>query len=149
MKSFDYPPEIKFKCIRCGICCGDTADKIRHVLVLRNELEKIIQSTNQEMSEFAHKINNCLPYEFELNKTNKKCIFLKENQCTIYEIRPMICRFYPFELSLSTNNLHKFNFTKECPGIGIGKQKSEDYFKRLFRLARERLDSDERTGPTC
>ena len=38
-------------------------------------------------------------YSYEMKKNKKgKCFFLKENQCCIYEFRPIICRFYPFEL---------------------------------------------------
>ena len=67
-------------------------------------------------------------------------IFLKENQCTIYPLRPLVCMFYPFELKFdSDKNLHIFNFTVECPEIGKGNCLSEKEFEKLFKLAEERL----------
>ena len=29
---FNYPDNIKFDCIYCGICCGDTSNKKRHIM---------------------------------------------------------------------------------------------------------------------
>ncbi len=76
-----------------------------------------------------------------MRKTNEgKCVFLKENQCTIYELRPLICIFYPFELKFEdSKSLHVFNFTAECPAIGRGNNVEETDFERLFELAQERL----------
>jgi len=139
MKNFDCPSGVKFHCIKCGMCCGDTESKTRHVLALRSEVEKIANSTQRDILEFSQRVSNCLPYEHELKKTNGKCIFLKENLCTIYLIRPLICRFYPFELLPSQDSMHKFNYTAECPGIGMGEELGLTYFRRLFRLARARL----------
>ena len=69
-----------------------------------------------------------------------KCFFLKDNQCTIYELRPLICRFYPFELKFDLNkNQHVFDFTVECPGISKGKMMSRRDFEELFLLAQEKL----------
>lgn len=69
-----------------------------------------------------------------------KCVFLKENHCSIYALRPLICRFYPFELKFDDGKqLHVFDFTVECPGINQGDVKGENDFKKLFKLAQERL----------
>jgi Fe-S-cluster containining protein len=87
------------------------------------------------------KINDKLPYRYEMKKTNEgKCVFLKENQCIIYQLRPLICMFYPFELKFDDDKvLHVFSFTTECPPIGTGKSFGEIDFRRLFELAQERL----------
>ncbi len=69
-----------------------------------------------------------------------KCVFLKENRCSIYPLRPLICMFYPFELKFNENRKsHSFDFTFECPGINQGKLLSKADFKRLFEAAQERL----------
>jgi hypothetical protein len=48
--------------------------------------------------------------------------------------------FYPFELKFDDQKgLHIFSFTKECPTIGTGRSFNEKEFKKLFRLAQERL----------
>ena len=138
---FTYPTEIRFACSRCGLCCGDTKQRTRHILVLKNEAEKIASHTGQLVTDFAIEIAGNDPYIYEMKKTDEgKCFFLKDNQCSIYALRPLICRFYPFELKFDQDkNLHVFNFTFECPGIGKGKMLVRKDFEALFLLARERL----------
>jgi Fe-S-cluster containining protein len=76
-----------------------------------------------------------------MKKDNEgKCFFLKDNQCCIYEFRPLICRFYPFELKFDPDkDQYAFNFTFECPGITKGRLVTKKDFKELFSLAKERL----------
>jgi hypothetical protein len=48
--------------------------------------------------------------------------------------------FYPFELKFDEDKgLYNFDFTLECPGINQGKVFQEKDFKKLFKLAQERL----------
>lgn len=81
-------------------------------------------------------------------KPDGKCVFLKNNQCIIYAQRPLICRFYPFELKTAENGVHTFTVTVECPGVLSldttkgGNVLDECYFKRLLRLARGELGFD-------
>jgi Fe-S-cluster containining protein len=136
--SFDYPHAVRFKCTKCGICCGNTQEKARHILLLNREAEQIAVATRQPISEFATKIEDKAPYGYEMKKAagNGKCVFLKNNYCTIYSLRPLICRFYPFELKTTANQKHEFLYTDECPSIGKGKTLSKNYFDKLFQLAR-------------
>jgi len=48
------------------------------------------------------------------------CIFLKGNSCSIYSIRPLIGKFYPFELKRTGKGRFIFAYTDECPGSGGG-----------------------------
>lgn len=138
---FTYPVNISFTCNRCSLCCGDTKQKTRHILILETEAKKIALQTCQSTVEFSVQVNNKSPYEFEMKKTSDgKCVFLEENQCKIYSLRPLICMFYPFELKFdSDNQLHVFDFTLECPAIGHGNGFFEKDFEKLFDLAKERL----------
>jgi Fe-S-cluster containining protein len=133
----DYPKKVRFQCIKCGICCGDTKQKTRHILLLTTEAKQIAAKTSHPISDFAVEIKDKTPYVYEMKKTmgEGKCVFLKNNQCTIYMFRPLICRFYPFELKTS-NNRCEFLYTDECPGINNGKKLGEDYFKKLWRLVK-------------
>jgi len=136
--NFDYPTAVRFRCIECGICCGDTKEKTRHVLLLKTEAEQIATATLQPISKFAVKIKDKAPYSYEMRKTadEGKCVFLKKNRCTIYSVRPLICRFYPFELKILNSQKYTFLYTEECPGINKGRILSENYFRKLLRLAR-------------
>ena len=139
--TFDYPHGTRFQCVKCGICCGNTPTKTRHILLLKTEAEQISTATKKPISEFAVKIKDKEPYSYEMTKTAEDgtCVFLEQNQCTIYALRPLVCRFYPFELKTTNPRKHKFTPTDECPGLGKGRVLQEEYFRKLFRLARGRV----------
>ncbi len=133
--SFQYPLKIRFKCIKCGICCGDTEEKTRHILLLRKEASKIADTIKQPIENFAVELVGKTPYCYEMKKTKEgKCVFLKGNRCIIYSKRPLICKYYPFGLETNQNQ-QKFFHTNECPGIGKGKIMKENDFHKLLKLA--------------
>jgi Fe-S-cluster containining protein len=110
-------------------------------LILNSEANDISAKNNLPMEDFAEQVKDKAPYCFEMKKPKEgKCFFLKDNQCSIYMQRPLICRFYPFELKFDPNkNLHVFDFTFECPAINKGKIMTVEDFEELFALAKERL----------
>ena len=133
---FIYPEELTFMCTKCGICCGDVDKKKRHILMLKEETKHISIMTGKNMLNFANFNVNQLPYCYEMKKNeNGTCIFLNQNKCDIYSSRPLICRFYPFELIHLPNEKYEFHFTNECPGISKGTHLDKDYFAKLFLLA--------------
>ncbi|HMK94238.1 MAG TPA: YkgJ family cysteine cluster protein [Candidatus Limnocylindrales bacterium] len=138
---FAYPVNLRFKCNRCGLCCGDTKQKTRRILLLETEAEKIASQTCRPTTDFSGKISDNEPYVYEMKKSGEgKCVFLKDNQCSIYPSRPLICRCYPFELKFDVDKeMYSFDFTVECPGINQGKFLRKIDFERLFELAKKRL----------
>lgn len=152
--NLNYPKNTAFTCNDCGICCGDTKTKTRHILLTQKDADRITKHTNQTINAFADKTDGKAPYIYEMHKNPQtgKCIFHKNNQCTIYAHRPLICRFYPFQLT-TQNNKHTFEVTSECPGVTqhldtlkgreiLGNQ----HFMCLLQLAQDELqptdDSD-------
>lgn len=135
---FDYPKRVGFACNRCGRCCGDTEDTVRHVLLLKSDTNRISKETSLDVHEFADEIVGFEPYIYEMKKPEDgKCFFLKNNRCTIYEFRPLICRFYPFELRNLGNDRYSFAYTNDCPGIGNSSHLDKIFFEGLFRKAME------------
>ena len=139
---FEYPQNVSFECTKCGLCCGDTPKTTRHVLLLQQDAERISRYTNNEISMFATKTQDKSPYVYEMYKNqNGKCVFLQNNKCRAYEVRPLICRFYPFELSTDGNGFYKFKVTDECPKVSCnkagnaGKKLGAGHFKKLLNLA--------------
>ena len=83
-------------------------------------------------------------FEIYKNPQTGMCLFLKDNRCTIYEQRPLICQFYPFELTTDENETFAFKETDECLGISRtkskgGKRLGELFFEGLLELARNEL----------
>jgi len=142
--SFEYPRSLHFQCTECALCCGDTRSRTRSILLLKREADQISRITSQPVEGFATKIENREPYVYMMRKTaaDGKCFFLEENRCTIYEKRPLICRFYPFELTASKDGKYCFLPTEECPGIGIGGRLKKEYFEKLFKEAYNSLIQD-------
>ena len=135
-----YPNNLSWECVRCATCCGDTAKRTRHILVLVSEAQAIAARTGMRIEEFAYKVEDSKPYEFEVRKKNKRCVFLTGVSCGIYSDRPLICRFYPFILKQSKSRTFEFKLPEhECQGIGRGRKLTQDYYVSLLRIAMEKL----------
>ena len=82
---------------------------------------------------FAATIDGFEPYVFQMKKTVEgRCVFLRGNACSIYEVRPLICRFYPFHLQNRGHGRYVFRYTVECPGLGKGPPLKRRFFEALF-----------------
>jgi uncharacterized protein len=143
----NYPTNITFNCTKCGKCCGNTSSKTRHILLLENDATNIATQTNKKIKQFTTQTPQKTPYIYEMKKNPKtgKCAFNKNNKCTIYDLRPLICRFYPFELTTNPDGTYTIRATEECPGIAHPKQNQinkleEPYFQQLIKLAYEKLN---------
>ncbi|MCX8150788.1 MAG: YkgJ family cysteine cluster protein [Candidatus Bathyarchaeota archaeon] len=148
--NIEYPKAVVFKCDNCGICCGDTEQKTRHILLTAKDAQRIAQYTRQPILKFAYSVKGKSPYVYEMNKNavTKKCVFHKNNQCSIYVHRPLICKFYPFQLT-TDNEKYTFKITSECPAVysldtlSEGEILGERYFKQLLKVAFEELSSED------
>lgn len=135
---FEYPRNLRFECDRCTICCGDTTQRIRSILLMLIEAERISNHTGQKIEDFAEKIGPSQPYTHCMRKNSDgKCVFLSIDSCAIYVERPLVCRFYPFELKGSVGGKHVFGYTNECPCVGSGRKLTKRYFVDLFRQSRQ------------
>lgn len=138
---FDYPKNVHFKCLRCALCCGDTENRERTILLMKIEAEHIMEKTSKSLEDFAEKIRGHEPYVYRMKKTaDGKCVFLNGNSCTIYSMRPLICRFYPFQLESVGNNRYAFTYTEECPSIGKGPKLEKEVFEKLFMKLKESIN---------
>ena len=137
---FEYPKHVGFVCTRCGRCCGDTEDTVRHVLLLESDADRVSKETLVDVHEFADEIVGFEPYIYKMKKPEDgKCFFLKDNRCSIYELRPLICRFYPFELRNLGNDRYSFAYTNDCPGIGNNSHVDKFFFESLFKKAMDSI----------
>jgi Fe-S-cluster containining protein len=126
------------------MCCGDTESRTRHILILEKEALKISEVIMKPADSFTKHTSGLNPYVYEIKKTSRdgKCLFLKGNECQIYDFRPLVCRFYPFELNLEKNGIARFAYTIECPGMGIGNRLCIDYFKDLIKQAKHEFPKE-------
>ncbi len=131
---FEYPRRQPFQCDKCALCCGDTKEKVRMILLLKSEADRIRLRTRKSLVEFANRIEGFEPYVYSIKKTAKgKCLFLDNNLCSIYDLRPLVCRFYPFELKDSGKGKYVFMGSHECPRLGTGNVLKREAFEKLFK----------------
>ena len=111
--------------------------------MLEVETKHIADEESLGIDSFALKVEGFEPYRYIMRKKDGKCYFLSGNECSIYEKRPLICRFYPFQLVNLGDNRYVFKETNECPGINIGSYLGKEYFNKMFEKATS-LMSEER-----
>jgi Fe-S-cluster containining protein len=111
--------------------------------MLESEAQEIQEQTKLDIATFCSKNPDKQPYIFEMKLSNGKCFFLKpdDGYCNIYNYRPLLCRFYPFELKFDdTQQTYVFTATSECPILNQGgKHLTQIDFKLLFWLAEKKL----------
>lgn len=108
---------LKVHCAQCGTCCSDPIATVTH-----HDLHRLVKHTGKPARNLV-KMYTCSDFidedEIEedliylsygkrimgLRKLNERCIFLsKDRQCTVYEARPILCRTYPLELTITEEN---------------------------------------------
>jgi Fe-S-cluster containining protein len=95
---------LRFKCKRCGIYCC----KLGGPCLTREDIKQI-ESAGYEINEFVEdskrKYGELLMTRAMKNRKDGSCIFLRTDgkrnayECLIYEIRPILCRLFPFEIN--------------------------------------------------
>lgn len=102
--------------------------------MLDSEVERISKQTGMSSLSFAAKASSNGIYRYKMKKKSGKCVFLDGKACRIYELRPVICRFYPFSMR-KKNGSYVFDFAEDCPGIGMGCAVTEEQFERMAEKA--------------
>ena len=115
--------QFQFKCKRCAsLCC-----KLGGPVLTRNEAE-LIESAGCCVSEFLEPGNSDkdfspLVYGRLKSRKDGSCIFLKFDakqnchKCGIYDVRPALCRLYPFCFEMLGSNKIALKFIPCCMGL--------------------------------
>jgi Fe-S-cluster containining protein len=109
--------DLRFKCQHCAVfCCrlGGPALNVKDVQRLRQadiEVENLREYKKDGVS-------ICLK-----ETENGSCVFLeyddesKQHACSIYDLRPSLCRLYPFEFTLTNPNTGVLKIIPCCNGL--------------------------------
>jgi Fe-S-cluster containining protein len=95
--------EVGFECDLCGKCC--TSEFNDHVFLLDDDMERIIEHAGREFLRPAPYFDICdnlgrfyvMGYALK-TRPNGDCIFYLGGKCKHYEIRPSICKIFPYML---------------------------------------------------
>ena len=132
---FFYPLNIQWGCIRCGACCGDVGDRVRMVMLLDRDLDRIEAAGETDFFDEWDEGS----FSAIMKKVDGKCVFLTGERCRIYEHRALLCRMYPFWLE-KQEDVFVFGVDKDCPGNGQGDYLEDGFFRALLKMALESMD---------
>ena len=110
---------VKFECQPDCVNCCTISDGF--VFLTESEAVRIADFLELSEDEFLTHFTRAFDDQLVLvDNSDDRCIFLEGNKCSIYEVRPMQCRTYPFwSQNLKTQNRWHI-VSQECPGIGKG-----------------------------
>ena len=123
-------------------CCNPNVDS---PMLLPKEVETISKSMKLDVEQFANKIDFSKMYKdytlkdlYQMKRQENKnqCYFYRDNKCTIYEIRPIDCRIFPYDIKLEKDGNYYLVYYKsnECQIINEKMKdiKMVSYNTRLF-----------------
>jgi len=112
---------LHFSCTACGNCCQLDGGK---VFLTEDEVNRAAEYLGMSIDEFiATYIRAIVEQESYVLRDGEKdcCIFLEDQKCNIYPVRPMQCRTFPFWPE-NVKSLYRWKIVAEdCPGIGQGR----------------------------
>jgi Fe-S-cluster containining protein len=91
----------QFKCMMCGNCC-----RFRVVPIDKEDVRRL--------EEAGYKDFYVKKGELMMKRVNGKCVFLKEDKCTVHKFRPRVCREFPFFKIYGIGYANKATF---CPAL--------------------------------
>ncbi len=107
---------LKFKCTGCGKCCTGSDG---YVYISKTDIETMSNHLSLTTKEFTKTYTRHVSGEYALKDQPKSgdCIFLKNNQCSVYEARPIQCRTFPWWVQNLRGPEEWIEAGKHCEGI--------------------------------
>ncbi len=133
-----YAQGLSFTCTQCGNCCTGGPG---FVWISEEEIDRLAGHLNisrpETLKKYCRKIGGRISLkELRTPEGNFDCIFLKETKipgrgqrlpqvrrtCTIYSVRPLQCRTWPFWDGLMESPENWELAAKRCPGMNTGRK---------------------------
>jgi len=139
-----YAEGLKFSCTRCSSCCRHESG---YVYLSENDLSRLANEFGMDYTAFVNTWCRWIPFtqgreRLSLKeKSNFDCIFWNSseggNGCTVYHVRPLQCRTFPFwDYILCSPQAWK-NAGKGCAGIDRGELHGREKIERLVSQMEE------------
>lgn len=111
-----YQDGLKFACTQCGKCCTGAPG---YTWVSLEEIEGMASHLKLTVEDFAARYLRKVGPRWSLREDSRSydCIFLKDQRCSVYEVRPKQCRTFPWwAANLSSREAWEEAATR-CEGI--------------------------------
>ena len=119
----NYKNGIRFECQGSGMCCV-SRDSYGFVYLSDIDIKrfsKYFKITQKNFKDKYCQITDGFIHLVEKSELKGKCVFLKNNKCSVYKSRPSQCRTWPFWNENMNEKVWNKNISINCPGIGKGK----------------------------
>ncbi len=116
---------LRFSCTSCGHCCRHEPGYVFLSPEDLTGLAKIKKISEQEFSiKYCRTVDLGIAKRLSLIETPENdCIFWDQG-CTVYKVRPLQCRTYPFWPAILSSAENWDREAQDCPGINQGKRHS-------------------------
>ncbi len=113
-----YQDGLRFECTGCGQCCTGSPG---YIWLNHDEILAIAKHLNLDLQTFGDRYLRKVKGRFSLREdpVNFDCVFLKENKCSIYPVRPTQCKTFPWWPTLLKSKEEWLDAAKRCEGITI------------------------------
>ena len=119
-----YQDGLRFSCVECGQCCTGEPG---YVWLTAEEMGRIAEFLELPDKTLPSKMVRRVGFRYSLTeRSNGDCVFLVNHdgkrQCSIYEVRPLQCRTWPFWTSNLKSPVDWAFAGEVCPGMNNGKK---------------------------
>jgi len=135
-----YADGLKFSCTRCSSCCRHESG---FVYLSENDLSRLANEFGMDYTAFVNTWCRWIPFTYGRErlslkeKPNFDCIFWNTPGCTVYHVRPLQCRSFPFwDYILCSPQAWK-NAGAGCAGIDNGELHSMEKIEGIVSQMRE------------
>jgi Fe-S-cluster containining protein len=113
-----YAGGLSFECQQCGGCCGGFPG---YVWLTDDEVATIAAHLGLGPDEFLSTYTRRVMGRYTFKEVaNYNCIMLENGVCSIYEVRPIQCRTFPFWEENLESREDWDAAAKHCPGMNKG-----------------------------
>ena len=116
--------KIRFKCTGCGDCCRHVKETVpvdsQDAFYLTKHLRDLgmdIYCVDQFLEQYAEPalLDECGFFVYFLKSVGKDnaCVFLKDNRCSVQEVKPLACKLYPFMADPNESGNFRYLYSRE------------------------------------
>ncbi len=96
-----YRRRSEFNCTCCGNCC-----RFRVIPVTEDDIRRLEAAGYRDFVSYDG--------EPSLKRVNGRCLFLRDDRCTVHQHRPTVCREFPFFKIMGVGYAARASF---CPAL--------------------------------
>lgn len=116
--------KIRFRCTLCGACCRNVKETVpvdcKDAFYLTKHLRDLgmdIYCVDQFLEQYAEPalLDECGFFVYFLKSVGKDnaCVFLKDNRCSVQEVKPLACKLYPFMVDPNESGNFRYLYSRE------------------------------------